>query len=225
MESGQHPVAEALRIATGGNGVAPSSPRLAPDAQDALGEIVNIAMGRAAAALAESLSVFVRMSPPTIRVVTGESQWDAILGTRWKNRDVTVARQGFFGDLKGEALALFDPDVTATMNDLLGIRSGAVGPEVPLELANLLIGTCVGGVAAQLAQKIGFYPPAIIFQNRELETGLPGLRQRRGDIVLVAVDFNVDARRFLGRVVFAFAPEQTSRLERLIETFLTEAFG
>jgi chemotaxis protein CheY-P-specific phosphatase CheC len=225
MESAQYPVAEVTRTGSGENGVARSPARLAPDAQDAFGEIVNIAMGRAAAALAESLSVFVRMSPPTIRVVTGDSQWDVVLGSRWRNRDVTVARQGFFGDLKGEALALFDPDVAATMNDLLGIRSGAVGPEVPLELANLLIGTCVGGVAAQLAQQIGFYPPAIIFQNRELEAGLPGLRQRLGEIVLVAVDFNVDARHFLGRVVFAFAPEETSRLEALIETFLTEAFG
>jgi hypothetical protein len=111
------------------------------------------------------------------------------------------------------------------MNDLLGIQSGAVGPEVPLELANLLIGTCVGGVAAQLAQNIGFYPPAIVFQNRELEAELPRLRQRSGAIILVAVDFNVDARHFLGRVVFAFAPEETSRLESLIATFLDEAFA
>jgi len=212
-------------MGTSGEGAALPAAHLAPDAQDALGEIVNIGMGRAAAALAQSLSVFVRMSPPTIRVVNGHSQWDVVLGNRWRDRDVTVARQGFFGDLKGEALALFDPDVAATMNDLLGIRSGAVGPEVPLELANLLIGTCVGGVAAQLSQKIGFYPPAILFQNRELAAAVAGLRQRRGDIVLVAVDFNVDARHFLGRVVFAFAPEETARLERLIATFLTEAFG
>jgi chemotaxis protein CheC len=225
MESAQDPVAAALKMGASGDCAALPGAPLPPDAQDALGEIVNIGMGRAAAALAESLNVFVRMSPPTIRVVNGDSQWEVVLGNRWKDRDVTVARQGFFGDLKGEALALFDPDVTATMNDVLGIRSGAVGPEVPLELANLLIGTCVGGVAAQLAQKIGFYPPAIIFQNRELEAGLSKLRQRRGDIVLVAVDFNVDARHFLGRVVFAFAPEETRRLESLIATFLDEAFG
>jgi chemotaxis protein CheC len=222
MESAQDPGAEVLKMGPGG--ALPGTP-LPPDAQDALGEIVNIGMGRAAAALAESLSVFVRMSPPTIRVADGGSQWDVVLGNRWKNRDITVARQGFFGDLKGEALALFDPDVTDTMNDLLGIRSGAIGPEVPLELANLLIGTCVGGVAAQLAQKIGFYPPAIVFQNRELEAALPRLRQRSGTIILVAVDFNVDARHFLGRVVFAFAPEETSRLESLIAKFLDEAFA
>jgi len=213
-------------LTMGGDG-SPSLPgaHLPPDAQDALGEIVNIAMGRAAAALAESLSVFVRMSPPTIRVVNGDSQWEVVRTNRWKDRDVTVARQGFFGDLKGEALALFDPNVAATMNDLLGIRSGARGSEVALELANLLIGICVGGVAAQLSQRIGFYAPAILFQKRELDASVEGLRQRRGDIVLVAVDFNVDARQFLGRVVFAFAPEETRRLESLIETFLSEALG
>lgn len=181
--------------------------QLEPDAQDALAEIVNIGMGRAAAALAESLSVFVRMSPPTIRMVNGDALCDLVRVDRWRDRDVIVVRQGFFGDLKGEALALFDPDVTWAMNDLLGIKSGAAGVEVPLELANLLIGTCVGGVASQLAQRIGFYPPAIIFQNRELDAGLEGFRRGGDDIVLVAVDFNVDERCFLGRVVFAFAPK------------------
>ena len=199
--------------------------QLAPDAQDALGEIVNIGMGRAAAVLAESLNVFVEMSPPTIRLVNGDSLLDMVVADRWKGRDVTVARQGFFGDLKGEALALFDPIVGWTMNDLLGIKSFAAGPEVPLELANLLIGTCVGGVAAQLSQRIGFYPPAILFQDRELDAGAETFRRGGRDIVLVAVDFNVDARCFLARVVFAFAPEATSHLEAMIARFLTEAFG
>jgi chemotaxis protein CheC len=199
--------------------------QLAPDAQDALGEIVNIGMGRAAAALAESLSVFVRMSPPAIRLVNGDSLLDMVVAERWKGRDVTVARQGFYGDLKGEALALFDPIVGWTMNDLLGINSLAVGPEVPLELANLLIGTCVGGVASQLSQRIGFYPPAILFEDRELDARVETFRRGGADIVLVAVDFNIDARCFLGRVAFAFAPETTGHLEGLIATFLTEAFG
>ncbi len=196
------------------------SGQLDPDTQDALGEIVNIGMGRAAAALAQSLNVFVRMSPATIRVVTSETGWHEVVGTRWRNRDVTVARQGFYGDLNGEALALFDADTASTMNDLLGIKAGATGKEVPLELANLLIGTCVSGMASHLSQRLGFYPSAILFQNREFDGFLQKATLPNMNIILITVDFQVEARAFLSRVVFAFAHQATNRLLALTARFL-----
>ena len=74
--------------------------------RDALQEIANLAMGRAAARLALLLGHFIVLSVPRVRVVKATDAGDALREMTGIHDNVTAVRQGFRSDIKGEAIVL-----------------------------------------------------------------------------------------------------------------------
>jgi chemotaxis protein CheC len=74
--------------------------------RDALQEIANLAMGRAAARLALLLGRFIELSVPRVRVVRAADAGAALREMTGIQENVTAVRQGFRSDIKGEALVL-----------------------------------------------------------------------------------------------------------------------
>jgi CheY-like chemotaxis protein/chemotaxis protein CheY-P-specific phosphatase CheC len=119
---------------------------------EAFREIVNVAMGRAAALLARVLDVFVELPVPTVNVLqVGELQMALVDAAN--DPKLTAICQGFIGSgIAGESLLLFHGCDPADLGRLmLSAQADEYGDaEMLLDLSSLLVGACVSGIAEQI---------------------------------------------------------------------------
>src|SRR6266404_5217235 len=160
-EEEPQPIRPGLRAPRGGAPV--TAPLLAEDKRDALQEIVNIGMGAAGAALAQVLGAFVELSVPRIDLVDRRRAATLFNTGSWSDNEIEVVRQPFFGGISGESLMLFDGAEPEHLADLVGYAttpSKEEQQEMLLDLANVVIGSCVNGIVEPLAEVVSFAPPS-----------------------------------------------------------------
>jgi chemotaxis protein CheC len=184
---------------------------LSADKRDALQELVNIGMGAAGAALAKALGAFVQLAVPGVDVLDRRRVATLLDGGSWANQDVEAVRQPFFGAFTGESVMVFDGHTHAELCDLLGYspESGAAErQEALLDLANVVIGACVNGIAEPLSEVISFGPPARLGSRSDVHVFLSGNPAALNQGLVVNVDFALEGRAFLSRVL-VFLPEHS----------------
>ncbi|WPP00549.1 response regulator [Pseudomonas sp. HR96] len=138
-------------------GTAPAAAPLRPQEAsisftEAMREIVNVAMGRAAALMARVLDVFVELPVPNVNTLTvGELQMALV--DAHANPQLTAVCQGFIGSgIAGEALLIFHDCDAADLSRLM-LRDLALeysDSEMLLDLSSLLVGACLSGIAEQV---------------------------------------------------------------------------
>lgn len=132
--------------------------------RDALQEIANLAMGRAAARLALLLGRFIELSVPRVRVVKAADAGDALREMTGIHDNVTAVRQGFRSDIKGEAIVLCRSVGVGRLMSLVdrtfgdGMHGGmATQDELVFDVANVLMGACVSSILDELGRKPVFF--------------------------------------------------------------------
>jgi chemotaxis protein CheC len=195
---------------------------LSEDKRDALQEIVNIGMGAAGAALAEVLGAFVELAVPRIDVVD-RKRVPALLNTgSWSETDLEAVRQPFFGGIIGESLMLFDGAEPAHLADLVGYAAAPSveeQQELLLDLANVVIGACVTGIAEPLEEIVSFAPPSRLGGRPDaFAFVLEGTGQ--GEALVINVDFKLEERRFRSRVLVFLSEPSLVRIDNAILRFL-----
>lgn len=136
------------------------------DEYDVLGETVNIAMGKAGAALAEAFAGFVNLQVPEIRAirVTAIEQIRARLVQTY--RHISILHQEFFGELSGHIAIIYGPASYDALRKVLGFddRDGdgrRQREELLLELGNAINSTCILGIGEQLRLRTGLRAPRV----------------------------------------------------------------
>jgi chemotaxis protein CheC len=190
-----------------------------PERRDALAELVNIGMGQAGDRLARLFDTFVQLSIPRIAIVKPEDVTSAITALVGAPGPVIAVRQAFSSRIRGEALVVYSTAGCDALADLVHYPDVS-SDELLLEISNLLVGACVGGLASQFAFDLSFSPPSILGQHGSidhlLDTGcLPW------DSALVAeVNFRVAAKAFRCHL-FTFWPDKSiTVLLRAVDAFL-----
>jgi chemotaxis protein CheC len=197
----------------------------AADKEDALREVINLGMGAAGAALAETLGVFVRLSVPALEAIDGQDVVPLLAAARWGTRSVSVSRQAFYGGLSGEALVLFDEIGCRHLADLLGHEgdtSGNLAEEVLLELGNAMVGACINGIADRLKEVVSFAPPALVCDGAPLWQAFATSSFTGRRTLLVCIDFSIEERQFESRIAIFISEKSLARLDTAVEAFLTE---
>lgn len=136
------------------------------DERDQFGEIVNIAMGKTGAALAEAFDGFVNLRVPEIRSVDAADVDETRQRLVRTYERISVLRQEFFGELTGDIAVIYGPASYAALRDVLGFddRDGDgrhQREELLLELGNALASTCVLEIAALLDLRAAMRPPRV----------------------------------------------------------------
>jgi chemotaxis protein CheC len=192
-----------------------AAPLLSTEKLEALQELVNIGMGAAGAALAQALGTFVELAVPSVDLTDRRNVATLLDGGSGGEEEVEAVRQPFYGAFTGESLMLFDGQVHAQLAGLLGynVEPGAKPnpnehQEVLLDLANVVIGACVNGVAEPLGEVVSFAPPSRLGSRADLRAFLTrdAAAWRQG--LVVNVDFKLEGRQFWSRVL-AFLPEHS----------------
>jgi CheY-like chemotaxis protein len=115
-------------------------------------EIVNVAMGRAAALMARVLDVFVQLPVPNVNLLE-VGDLHMALADADSNPQLTAICQGFIGNgIAGEALLLFHGCDIADLGRLMlrAPEDEYSDAEMLLDLSSLLVGACLSGIAEQV---------------------------------------------------------------------------
>ena len=195
------------------------------DHVDALQEIVNVAMGRAAAALAGVLGTFVRLSVPRIRIVAAADAGRAVRALVGEHAKITGVRQSFHSDLAGEALVLFGEDGCTDLADLMGYDDcdePGMQTELLLDLSNLLVGACLCGVLEQVesGSNVSFSAPSIIAERAYVHALVRPDALSWTHSLVVELNFSLEHRDFSCHLLILMPEEAIERMRALLDRVL-----
>jgi chemotaxis protein CheC len=196
---------------------------LSEDKRDALQEIVNIGMGAAGAALAEVLGAFVELSVPRIDVLERKRVPTLLNTGSWSENDLEAVRQPFFGGIIGESLMLFDGAEPAHLADLVGYATAPTREEqqeLLLDLANVVIGACVNGIAEPLEEVVSFAPPSRLGGRPDACAFVLEDPGQWHEALVINVDFKLEERQFRSRVLVFLSEPSLVRIDAAVHRFL-----
>jgi chemotaxis protein CheC len=191
-----------------------------PERQDALAELVNIGMGRAGNSLARLFDTFIQLSIPRLELVEPARVSEAIAAMVGTSGPVVAVRQAFSSRIRGEALAIYSVDGCDMLADLVKYPD-VTSDELLLEISNILVGACVGALAAQFSLELCFSPPSILGHMALSDLLDPG--HLPWDRALVAeVNFRIVERAFCCHLLTFWPDESISVLLRSVDAFLAQ---
>lgn len=148
-----------------------SGEHLDEELRDVFQEITNVAMGRAADLLARLLNNYVVLPIPVVNLME-RAELNMALTSLEEFESVSAVCQGFVGSrIAGEALLIFNDTSFQDIAELTNF-AGEITPQIELELlmdiANILIGACLKGLAEQLDISFSQGQPVILGQHLAL---------------------------------------------------------
>jgi chemotaxis protein CheC len=195
---------------------------------DALGELVNIGVSRAAASLGTMVGEQVLLSVPSVVLVSRSRAAELISATR---QDLLVAvRQEFHGDVSGRALLIFPEKnslelVRAVAGDGLSLEDILeLEHEALAEIGNIILNACIATVANLLQRSLTMSLPEIV---RGTSDGLFDLSVSLAeDVVLfVHINFSLKGRQVIGYVAMVMDFASLSSLKQLVADVIRRMAG
>jgi chemotaxis protein CheC len=181
-----------------------------PEQRDALSELVNIGMGQAGDRLARLFDTFIQLSIPRIELVHPQDVTRAIMTLVGNEGPIIAVRQAFSSRIRGEALALYTAGGCDALVDLVKYPD-VTSDELLLEISNVLVGACVGGLASQFALELSFSPPSILGEHATVEALLDTGCLPWRSALLAEVNFRVEDRAFRCHLL-TFWPDDSIRV-------------
>jgi chemotaxis protein CheC len=190
---------------------------------DALTELVNIGVSRAAASLGAMVGEQVLLSVPSVVIVSRSKAADLLGGTR---QDLLVAvRQAFHGDVSGRALLIF-PERNSlelvravagerlSLEDILELEHEALA-----EIGNIILNACIATVANLLERSLTMSLPEIVRGDSE---GLFNLGVAIGDdvVLFVHINFSLKGHQIMGYVAMVMDFASLVSLKELVAEFI-----
>jgi chemotaxis protein CheC len=204
-----------------------TAPLLSADKLDALQELVNVGMGAAGASLADALGSFVELAVPAIDITDKRNVASLLDVGAWSEQEVEAVRQPFFGAFTGESMMLFDGKVHEQLSGLPGypLEPGAKPSanehqEVLLDLANAVIGACVNGIAEPLREVVSFAAPSRLGNRDDVRAFLSRDAVAWHQGLIVNVDFKLEGRSFLSRVLVFLPDHSLCRIDESLTRLL-----
>jgi chemotaxis protein CheC len=193
---------------------------------DALTELVNIGVGRAAVSLRELVGEQVFLSVPSLNVVSKTEA--ANLVSVKKTVPVIAVRQSFQGEFSGRALLIF-PEINslelvrAVAGDHLSLEDIAeLEHEALAEIGNIILNGCMGTISNLLKRSLTMSLPEIL-RGRGVDffdLSKPAVE----DVVLfIRINFNLHGREISGYVALVMDLPSLKALKHLVAEFIKRA--
>jgi chemotaxis protein CheC len=187
---------------------------------DALTELVNIGVSRAAAGLATMSGEEVTLTVPAVSVVT-PTEAAAMIGGGEQDKLIGI-EQDYSGEISGRALLVF-PEVNSL--ELVRAVAGAavkpeeipsMAPEALLETGNVVLQACLGSLANMLQRRLEISTPSLV------EGGAVDLMQRVSSegVVFIYVNFVLRGRQVRGYIALLMDLAAFTALKRLVGDFI-----
>jgi len=192
-------------------------------ALDAVAEVVNIGVSRAATSLRDMVGEQVLLSVPSV-AITSPAHAAELLGERESSLLVAV-RQGFQGEFSGSALLIF-PEKNSlelvraiagnhlSLEDILELEQEALA-----EIGNVILNGCMATIANLLNRRLVISLPEILSGSAvDLFQKSPSLLQ---DVVLfIHIDFSLRGRELSGYLAMVMDVPSLEALKLLVDEFI-----
>jgi len=172
---------------------------------DTLTEIINIGMGSAAAALSTMVKDEVSISVPDITFSSIDAIKDNL--NELDTSNLTSVRQGFDGELSGDAILLFSGDksleiVRMLLANTLGINDNDFSDfeqEALSEIGNIILNAGLSAIANTLKFDVNSSLP--IYKQGDIDR-LVGSDDKSQTVLILRVDLNLENKQIKGYVVY-----------------------
>lgn len=194
---------------------------LTGDQRDALQEIANIGMGQAGSSIARIWGEFVRLSIPRIANVE-RLDIPTVLQQLVGEKNILAVRQAFHGQIRGEVVIVFSGGPPRELAELMGYDDTDRVEEIELmlDVANILVGACLGGVASTLDVDIGFSAPSIMGLDIAPRDLIPLSEIQHNRALFIEVCFTLETKSFACHLVVMMPPSEIARLGKELDRFL-----
>jgi chemotaxis protein CheC len=198
---------------------------LSPEQIDALKELINIGVGRAAGVLSSMIHCRISLQVPFIKILSLEGLQDEV--TLIGHDRLSAVKLGFRGSFAGTAALVFPPDSAAKLVSLLvseephipdldSVRVGTLN-----EVGNIVINGVMGSIANVLKQRIDYSLPA--YTEESLEHMLKADIVEDNIMVLLArTHFTVEQCMIEGDIILIFESKSFGALVAAIDRDLRD---
>ena len=192
--------------------------------RDALGEVFNIGVGRAASSLSQIVNDTVLLSAPEVMLVHRSDAAKVLLGSEF--RQFSTVSQHFSGAFDAEAMLVF-PESNA-----LEIVRLMVGPHMSIEelsefeqeamceVGNIILNACMSALADLFHLSLNGTLPIHRFGDTESLAFLEGDEQQM--ILVLQVDITISQQRVQGHILFLLSVASMQSLLDCLDNYLRE---
>ncbi|KQZ01523.1 chemotaxis protein CheX [Pseudolabrys sp. Root1462] len=192
--------------------------------QDALAEIANMGVSRAAASLRQMVGEQVLLSVPSVKIVTRQAA--AKLVESGNTKKLVGVQQSFDGPFAGKAILIF-PEAQSlelvrsivgsehSLEDVIDLEQEALA-----ETGNIILNGCLATIANVLHRTMRMSLPMIVRGDGEtlFEIGSPAAG---GNLVLfLYIDFNIKNRDIHGFIALLMDLPSVNALKELVNDFI-----
>jgi len=197
--------------------------------RDALTELLNMGVGRAATYLSRMVSDQVSLSVPAVSIVAREAALQAL--TRSEPSPFVAVSQNFQGRFSGRALLIF-PEVNSL--ELVRAAVGAgysleeivdLEQEALTEMGNVILNGCLSVIANSLKETLNISLPNLLRgDGRTVLYGDEETGTVSGDelVLLLYIDFSIRSRNIRGYIALLMDLPSLTNLRELIHRFIND---
>lgn len=191
---------------------------------DALTELVNIGVSRAAASLRNMVGEQVTLSVPSVEVVSRKSA--ATLIRERESGELVAVRQDFEGAFSGRALLIFPQSnslalVQAVTGDELDAEDAlAMEGEALAETGNVVLNGCLATMANMLRRPLSMSLPEVMRGNGDLFFELSARDDDQGVVLFLYINFSISGRDIRGYIAMLMDLPSLEALKVLIGEFI-----
>ncbi len=197
--------------------------------QDALTEIVNIGVSRAASSLRKMIGDQVVLSVPSVEVVSQRRA--ARLISEREVVDLIAVRQDFSGPFCGRALLIF-PE-TNSLELVRAVTGGALSAEEAVEMeqealaetGNIILNSCLATMANMLKRSLSMTIPEVLRGNGATLFEIDETTGAEGLVLFLYIDFAVRQRDIRGYIAMLMDIPSLATLKQLLDEFISRIVG
>jgi chemotaxis protein CheC len=189
--------------------------------KDAVTEILNVGVGRAAASMSLIVKEEIQLSVPSAELLYGVAARDRLAIS--SDRMVAV-REDFKGLVSGSAALLFPQTRSLDLvrmvldEDLTAEEVTELEQEALVEIGNIILNGCLSSIADALVGEIETSIPVLL--HADLLTILPQTGEIEPVLLVLTIDFTIRSRDIQGHIVFLMDMQAASAFQHLIADYI-----
>jgi len=189
-------------------------------------EVANVAIGRAADALARHFDVFVHLPLPNVNIFE-VTELHMALADLAQNDQVSGVCQGFSGEgIAGEALVLLSDSSISDLKQLMKVPAESEELEeleLLMDVSNILVGSFLNGLGQQAEVRFFQGQPVLLGQHIPIESVIQSTTGSFSKTMTFEVSYAIDKTSIRCDLLFMFVDESlpllNDKLSYLMEDF------
>jgi chemotaxis protein CheC len=192
--------------------------------RDALTELVNIGVSRAAASLRKMVGEEVLLSVPAVEVVDRRAA--AALISERESGDLVAVKQDFAGAFAGRAMLIFPQSNSLDLvravvgEDLAAVDAAEMEQEALAETGNVILNGCLGTMANMLHRSLTMSLPEVMRGDGAKLFNVHGINPDDGLVLFLYINFSVRHRDLRGYIAMLLDLPSLTALKLLIAEFI-----